>query len=242
MLDAVIWTALLVPASLAGLPLASLAFQNLPSRGAFLAKPIGVLLVAYTGWLLLFIGPFTNSRGFHLAVLFGIAAISMATRYMIPRLRRMKYPTWRRIAATELIFAVVFLAYAVYRSRNPEIWGTEKPMDFALLNGIFLSPNFPPNDPWFSGHGINYYYFGYAVASALTWASGVKPAVGFNLALGTYLALAFAGPGRSDTTSPASFDLWPEDLQSTRSERLRPRWSCWAEIYTSSTLSATAKR
>ena len=193
MLDAIVWTALLVPASLAGLPLASLAFQNLPSRGAFLAKPIGVLLVAYTGWLLLFIGPFTNSRGFHLAVLFGIAAISMATRYMIPRLRRMKYPTWRRIAATELIFAVVFLAYAVYRSRNPEIWGTEKPMDFALLNGIFLSPNFPPNDPWFSGHGINYYYFGYAVASALTWASGVKPAVGFNLALGTYLALAFAG-------------------------------------------------
>ena len=193
LLDAVIWTALLVPASLAGLPLASLAFGSLPSRGAFLAKPIGVLLVAYVGWLLLFVGPFTNDRGFHLAVLFGMAAISIAARYMIPRLRRMKYPTWRRIAATELIFAVVFLTYAVYRSRNPEIWGTEKPMDFALLNGIILSPNFPPNDPWFSGHGINYYYFGYALASALTWVSGVKSAVGFNLALGTYLALAFAG-------------------------------------------------
>ena len=193
MLDAAIWTALLVPASLAGLPLASLAFGNLPSRGAFLAKPIGVLLVAYVGWLLLFIGPFSNDRRFHLAVLFGAAAISVAARYLIPRLRRMKYPTWSRLAATELIFAAVFLAYAVYRSRNPEIWGTEKPMDFALLNGIFLSPNFPPNDPWFAGHGINYYYFGYAIASALTWASGVKSAVGFNLALGTYLALAFAG-------------------------------------------------
>ena len=105
----------------------------------------------------------------------------------------MKYPTWRRIAATELIFAVVFLGYAVYRSRNPEIWGTEKPMDFALMNGIILSPTFPPNDPWFAGHGINYYYFGYVVAGAFTWASGVKSAVGFNLALGTYLALAFAG-------------------------------------------------
>ena len=184
---------LLVPASLAGLPLAALAFGCLPSRGAFLAKPIGVLLVAYVGWLLLFTGAFTNDRAFHLAVLFGMAAISIAARYAIPRLRRMKYPTWRRIAATELIFAVVFLAYAVYRSRNPEIWGTEKPMDFALLNGIILSPNFPPSDPWFAGHGINYYYFGYAIASALTWASGVKSAVGFNLALGTYLALAFAG-------------------------------------------------
>ena len=193
MLDAVVWTVLLVPASLAGLPLAALAFGSLPSRGAFLAKPIGVLLVAYVGWLLLFTGPFTNDRAFHLAVLFGMAAISIAARYAIPRLRRIKYPTWRRIAATELIFAVVFLAYAVYRSRNPEIWGTEKPMDFALLNGIILSPNFPPSDPWFAGHGINYYYFGYAVASALTWASGVKSAVGFNLALGTYLALAFAG-------------------------------------------------
>ena len=193
MLDAIIWAALLVPASLVGLPLAALAFGNLPSRGAFLAKPIGVLLVAYVGWLLLFVGPFTNDRGFHLGVLFGMAAISVAARYLIPRLRRVKYPSWRRVAATELIFAVVFLGYAVYRSRNPEIWGTEKPMDFALMNGIILSPTFPPNDPWFAGHGINYYYFGYVVASAFTWASGVKSAVGFNLALGAYLALAFAG-------------------------------------------------
>ena len=173
--------------------MAALAFGNLPSRGAFLAKPIGVLLVAYVGWLLLFLGPFTNNRGFHLAVLFGLAAISVVARYATPRLRRMKYPTWRRIIATELVFAVVFLGYAVYRSRNPEIWGTEKPMDFALMNGVILSPTFPPNDPWFAGHGINYYYFGYVLSSAFTWASGVKSAVGFNLALGTFLALAFAG-------------------------------------------------
>lgn len=193
MLDAITWTVLLVPTSLAGIPLASIAFRNLPSGGAFLAKPLGLLLVTYIGWLLLFVGPFPNGRGFHLTILFGTAAISIGARYMIPQLRRLKYPTWRRILAAELIFAGVFLAYALYRSRNPEIWGTEKPMDFALLNGIIRSPSFPPQDPWFSGHIINYYYFGYAVASALTWISGVKPAVGFNLALATYLALAFAG-------------------------------------------------
>ena len=193
MLDAITWTALLVPASLVGIPLAAVAFPNLPSRGMFLAKPLGLLLVTYLGWLLLFVGPFTNRREFHLAILLGAAAISIAARYAIPGLRRMKYPTWRQIAVTELVFAAVFLAYAFYRSRNPEIWGTEKPMDFALLNGIILSPNFPPNDPWFSGHSINYYYFGYAMASALTVASGVKLAVGFNLALGAFMALAFAG-------------------------------------------------
>ena len=49
----------------------------------------------------------------------GLAAISVVARYATPRLRRMKYPTWRRIVATELIFAVVFLGYAVLPVEKP---------------------------------------------------------------------------------------------------------------------------
>ena len=50
---------------------------------------------------------------------------------------------------------------------NPEIVGTEKPMELMFINGIMNSPTFPPRDLWLSGFAISYYYFGYVMASML---------------------------------------------------------------------------
>ena len=79
------------------------------------------------------------------------------------------------VLATELLFLVVLVGWAAFRAYNPDIAGTEKPMEFAFVNGILRSPLFPPQDPWLSGYGISYYYFGYVMLAALVNLTGVDP-------------------------------------------------------------------
>src|SRR5437763_16575810 len=62
-------------------------------------------------------------------------------------------------------------------------------MDFALINGILRSGQFPPQHPWLSSFSISYYYFGYYLAALMIKLSAVPPAVGFNLALASVLGL-----------------------------------------------------
>ena len=97
------------------------------------------------------------------------------------------------VLTTELLFLGVLVGWAVIRAYNPDIAGTEKPMEFAFVNGILRSPLFPPQDPWLSGYGISYYYFGYVMLAALVNLTGVDPAVAFNLGVALWYALVMIG-------------------------------------------------
>ena len=66
-------------------------------------------------------------------------------------------------------------------------------MEFAFVNGILRSPLFPPQDPWLSGYGISYYYFGYVMLAALVNLTGVDPAIAFNLGVALWYALVMIG-------------------------------------------------
>lgn len=99
----------------------------------------------------------------------------------------------RFVIATELVFTVAFVAWTIFRAYNPEITATEKPMEFAFLNGILQSKKFPPLDPWLSGYAISYYYFGYVIIAMLTMLSGIAPSIAFNLAIALLFGLAATG-------------------------------------------------
>jgi YYY domain-containing protein len=90
---------------------------------------------------------------------------------------------WQTVLVTELLFAVVFGVWVWVRAQNPAIAATEKPMEFAFLNAIGRSPNFPPLDPWLSGYAISYYYFGYVMMSIVARLAMVPEALAFNLAI-----------------------------------------------------------
>ena len=87
----------------------------------------------------------------------------------------------------------MLVGWAAFRAYSPDIAGTEKPMEFAFVNGILRSPLFPPQDPWLSGYGISYYYFGYVMLAALVNLTGVDPAVAFNLGVALWYALVMIG-------------------------------------------------
>ncbi|MBI3953503.1 MAG: hypothetical protein HY330_03215, partial [Chloroflexi bacterium] len=158
---------------LLALPVARRLFRALPDQGVALARPLGSLLLSYLVWLLGLSHVIPNGR---LAVALAMVALATVGFVMVARqpkewrewLRR----SWRQVAMVEGLFATAFVLFALLRSYSPEIAGTEKPMDFALLNGVLRSPSFPPADPWLAGHPISYYYFGHLQAATLTSLTG----------------------------------------------------------------------
>ncbi|MGW8249850.1 MAG: DUF2298 domain-containing protein, partial [Anaerolineales bacterium] len=116
---------------------------------------------------------------------------------LIKRLTRTVLAWWRSqnrlVLYVEVLFLVAFAGMAFIRAANPEILGTEKPMELAFINAILNSPTFPPHDPWLSGYAISYYYFGYVLVAMLAKMAGTTGGVAFNLGISTVFALSAVG-------------------------------------------------
>ena len=201
MLATLSWWLVLQLFALAALPLAWRLFARLPSRGYPLAKALGLLLLSYLLWLGATLHVLPNSFGGAVLALLLVAGVSWwlgrdgwrrdasGARPLAAWLRTNRW----LVLTTELLFLVVLAAWAAFRAYNPDIAGTEKPMEFAFINGILRSPLFPPQDPWLSGYGISYYYFGYVMLAALVNLTSVDPAVAFNLGVALWYALVMIG-------------------------------------------------
>jgi uncharacterized membrane protein len=100
---------------------------------------------------------------------------------------------WRSLLTMEVLFLLGFALWAFVRANNPEIEATEKPMELAFLNSILRSPTFPPRDPWLSGYGISYYYFGYVLLAFLARLTGTPASIAFNLGNAMWWALTALG-------------------------------------------------
>lgn len=171
------------------MPWAFVLCRGLPSRGVLLAAPVGLFLAHYLAWLGLSTGFFPNGRGHAAVALLTFAALSAVLAWRLwPSLGELRANRRVWLAGCVLLLAMFAIGVGL-RWLNPEIGGTEKPMDFALLNAAARASTFPPPDPWFSGEAVNYYYLGYSMAAFGMHLSGADPAVGYNLALAALFAL-----------------------------------------------------
>ncbi len=177
---------------LLGLPLAFGLFRHLPARGFAFVRPLGLLAVGYVFWLLGSLGLLRNDLTGILfsAGLVGIAGIAWLRRPGLEALGSWLKTEWKAVCAVEMIFLVGFAGWTLARLYQPEILGTEKPMEFMMLNSILRSPSLPPQDAWLSGHAISYYYFGYLLASLSARLAATPPGVAFNLAIALWFGLA----------------------------------------------------
>lgn len=184
--------------SLVGWLVFPLAYRLLPAladRGYALSRALGWLLWGYIFWLLASLGILRNEPGgltLALILLVGLSAWSLYKTGMEEIL------TWLRsqrrlVLAVEVIFLIAFALMALIRAANPEILGTEKPMELAFINAILNSPEFPPHDPWLSGYAISYYYFGYVLVAMLAKMAGTSGGIAFNLGISLVLALSVIG-------------------------------------------------
>lgn len=205
--------------SLAGavaLPLTFSLLRGLPDRGYTLARVLGLLLTGFIFWLGTSLGLLSNTPG-SMVLAWLILAGCAATLYWRSE-RCLDVRGWWRenrrfVLLAELLFICALLALALLRAHNSNLTGTEKPMELAFLSATQRSLSFPPADPWFSGHAISYYYFGYVLMAMLANLSGIGSTVAFNMsiallfALGALTACGVAGnlartrPGRTGLRS-----------------------------------------
>lgn len=192
-----VWWLLATAAGLTVLPLAVRLLRGLPDGGYALARPVGLLLVAYVHWLLAVLGFTRNTTGGILLAWLAVLILSLAIYWQAsPGLRSaFSWRGWWRenrvpVIAGELLFVALLFGYALYRAYQNDLVTTEKPMDLAFLSAIQHSTSFPPNDPWFSGYAISYYYFGYLMGAMMSLLAGVQSTIGYSMHLALMFALA----------------------------------------------------
>ena len=188
------WLALMVLGT-AVLPLTYSLFRPLADRGYAFTKMAGLLLVSYFFWLLSSLGLLGNNLGGVLASLALVTAVSwwIYRRQKYHDLGQETLGKWlrthrRQVLLTEALFLLLFALWVWVRAQNPAILNTEKPMEFAFLNGLGRSPAMPPLDPWLSGFAISYYYFGYVMTSLLARLAFVPEYIAFNLGIAWLVA------------------------------------------------------
>ena len=193
MVDAVLWFLTIQLLGVAALPWVFQIFRFLPDRGVTLAKPVSVLVISYLVWVfgLARLLPNTALTIWIITLCIIIASMWLAGRRW-DELREFLRQRWSVLLAGELVFLLMFVAWALVVSGSPGITHTEKPMDFMLLNAAFQTRHFPAEDAWLSGHSISYYYFGHITVATIAKMSGVATSVGYNLGVATLPALAGA--------------------------------------------------
>lgn len=176
-------------------PLVWWALPMLPLRGFGVVRGLSWLLLALVAWWL------TSVTGFNLwsqAALWGFAGLLLLLNAWVA------YRHWaelwgylrenrRQLLAWEGLFLLLLALGLLLRAVMPDLWhparGGEKPMDFAYLNAVLRTAQFPPPNPWLAGFEINYYYFGFVIAAVPIRLGDFPPEVGVNLVMSSLYAV-----------------------------------------------------
>ncbi|MFB6198278.1 MAG: DUF2298 domain-containing protein, partial [Halobacteriaceae archaeon] len=179
------WLILIGSFWILGLPIARKLFPEFPDGGASLALHVSLILIFVPAY---WVGRFHVNLGY----LVGVVVLLVATAYSI---RSVSLPTTREIAAPLGIFIIVFAIMLIVRGGYPWIVpaGGEKFLDFSLLKAVTRADTLPPEDPWFAGRAVRYYYGGYLISGGLTEISGIDAAYTYNLLLPTFFSMLATG-------------------------------------------------
>ena len=184
----VYWWMIVAISGLLVWPLTFRMFGCLSDRGYAVNKVVGLLLAGYVFWILSCLGYLTLTTSGILVSLVVCGALGCSYwkggEAFIWIQRNVRY-----VLITETVFLIAFAIWTYIRCLNPDISGTEKPMEFAFMNSILRGGDMPPKDPWLAGYAISYYYFGYVIVGLVTRLSGVSASMGFNLGMALVFGL-----------------------------------------------------
>ncbi|HVZ80967.1 MAG TPA: DUF2298 domain-containing protein [bacterium] len=173
-------------------PVAFVALRHFPDKGYAFSKVLGLLLVGYLYWLVGYVA-FNGATLFLSLTLVAVVSTFLLMTWIGRPFVEFAKKNLAFFVLMEGFFLMAFLVAGAYKMRTFDIVGTEKPMDYAMINGILASPSMPPQDPWLSGGSISYYYFGYFIVAMLqrmTAGFGITSGEAYNLAVALTWALA----------------------------------------------------
>jgi|LAHT01.1.fsa_nt_gb YYY domain-containing protein len=167
-------------------PLATIFAHNLRDAGYSLARPLGIMCISFVAWVLSSLHLLPLNAGIYA----GVLALGLTAIYIVHRYPRDWRPT-RDMFLQEGIFFSTFILATFFLMHKPEIFFgySEDFMNSAFLQSILRTDFLPLMDPWYSGTGLSYYYFGHLAAAVPILLSGVKVIIGYNLAVAAVFAI-----------------------------------------------------
>ena len=178
----VLWLAGYAAVWLAGLPVAARLFSTLDDRGAGLALPVALAIwVTITFW----VGHFRFGWPAILAGLLFLVGLAGAAWRFGAR------PDRRAAAETGVVFALTFLVFVAVRAADPGIhpFAGERFLDYGLVKTILRANRLPPEDMWFAGEPVQYYYGGQLIAALLARLTGTEARYAYNLAFAGFCSM-----------------------------------------------------
>lgn len=144
---------------------------NNDSLQAF-SVPLSLLFSSWLAWLILHLIPMNLT----LPLLIGLGTLGFYKQDKMEKQKQLKYFS---------AFLLIFWLMLIFLSFHPEIYWGEKPMDFSLFNFFGRNTLFPPEDPWFSGNKMKYYYFGYFMFGGTSSSLGIESSISYHLSIAT---------------------------------------------------------
>jgi YYY domain-containing protein len=173
------------------LPITVVVCHNLPDRGWAFSKTIGVAILSFCVWLpLICWHTLPYSREFILGTLIFLVLCSIFGYWrMYQTIGKVIRKNSIYVILTEIVFFSMVLLLGCLRSFKPDIRSFEMFMDEGFVAAIMRSPHLPPNDMWYAGHSINYYYYTHFVVATLAKLIGQSPSIIFNTGISMYFGL-----------------------------------------------------
>ena len=184
----VLWLAMYLGLLYVGLTITTRLLPGLADDGAGVALPAALALV----WIVTyFVGRVSITAGLWV----GLAALGALAVWCRFRGTEVDRTTYMQTAA---VFTVAFLFLVAIRAVDPAVHaaGGEKFLDYGLLRSLLRAETLPPEDMWFAGEPVKYYYGGHLLASLLTRMTNTSARFAYNLAhAGFYAMLVTAAFG-----------------------------------------------
>ena len=175
-----VWLVTYLVVLFAGMPLAAVLFPRLGDRGAGVALPLALAVF----WIGAYVAGQVSTAAslvVGLVALIGLVTLAGWRGAAFDR---------RRYAEIAGVFALAFLFMVVLRAVDPAIhpYGGEKFLDFGLLQATLRAEALPPEDMWYAGEPVMYYYGGHFLTAQLARLTGTAPAYAYNLGLAGFFA------------------------------------------------------
>ena len=191
------WLVVLAALAALGLPLAARTFGRLDGRGVGLALPAALTTTWWGAYLVgkVTYGPHASLAGLGVLVVLAVVAaldVDVHTGSVDLSLPAVDRPAAQQVAA---VFLAAFALVVAIRALDPSVGplGGEKFLDYGLLEALARADRLPPEDFWFAGERVAYYYGGHLLAATLGDLAGTGPRLTYNLALAAvYAALVAA--------------------------------------------------
>ncbi|MDD4938426.1 MAG: DUF2298 domain-containing protein, partial [Candidatus Shapirobacteria bacterium] len=189
-----VWWGTIFVIGILGLPLIIVLFHKFWDKGYIFSKIFSLIIVTY---VILVLGifkilPFTLVSLSILIFLFLVFNLFfLLNKQNLDKVVKSFKENYKIFIFQELLFLILLVSWSLLRGFAPNIEGLEKYMDWGFINSSLRSKFLPPQDMWFAGSTINYYYFGHLVFSLITKLSGIPSAITYNLSIATVFSITF---------------------------------------------------